>query len=954
MAVLAPDLANAARDALDRGRAALTAGDKTEAERWLDRAHRLAPHDPGIALSLATACLGRDDARAETLFAEVAGQYDAREAWAGLAAARLHLDNHTGAADALHHALSRHAFWPRLRALADRIAHATQAAGWCGLSFDGTIHVQTKGAVAVTADGRAVGRRLTVGMAPVQTIVAQRGGTDLIGSPIDAAAIRRVEGVVEAVRGAVRGWAWHPAAPDTTPVLSLETAVGSARRPIHLSPEGIVQPGMSPLAYLHGFSIETTEPGPVHVRGADGSDLLGSPLVPGAETDGAIAAALHAAGGTLDRGAAFTPMLADAARPAKPIGRTHRRRRVDVVIPVHNGAGTTRTCLDSVLATVTKPSRVVVVDDASTDAALLDALRRMARTGRIVLIRNETNQGFPASANSGMAACGNRDVVLLNSDTLVPPGWLERLADAAYSAPDIGSVTPFTNAGSILSYPSLSEDNPCPDAAHLAGLDRLARRANRVTTIDIPVGVGFCLYVRRDCLNATGMFRADVFAQGYGEENDFCLRATHLGWRHVALPGVFVAHVGGASFGMAAQHLRRRNAAILERLHPGHDRLISDFITRDPLADARRRLDLARWRRQPGESVILITHDDGGGVETRCAAEVAAHRAAGRRAIVLRPARAPDGQEAVIVGDGVQNAFPNLRYRLPTELPALTRFLRQQNPVGIEIHHLLDHAPSVHALIERLGCPYEVHVHDYAWFCPRIALVNGSNRYCGEPDQAACEACVEDHGRLIHEEISVAALRERSGRLLAAASRVVAPSDDAAVRIKRHFPRLNASVVWHEDDVVTGNHPPPPQGERARICVVGAIGVQKGFDVLLACARDAAARDLPLDFVLVGRSIDDERLLNTGRVFVTGGYEQADVVELIRRQNAGLGWVPSIWPETWCMTLSEIWQSGLSAVAFDIGAPAERIRRTGRGFVLPLGLSPKAINKLLMDRVSSP
>ena len=73
--------------------------------------------------------------------------------------------------------------------------------------------------------------------------------------------------------------------------------------------------------------------------------------------------------------------------------------------------------------------------------------------------------------------------------------------------------------------------------------------------IDVPVGVGFCMYIRRDCLDDVGLFRADLFAQGYGEENDFCLRARHLGWRHVAATGVFVAHIGGQSFGAAARHL---------------------------------------------------------------------------------------------------------------------------------------------------------------------------------------------------------------------------------------------------------------------------------------------------------------------------------------------------------------------------------------------------------------
>jgi GT2 family glycosyltransferase len=109
-----------------------------------------------------------------------------------------------------------------------------------------------------------------------------------------------------------------------------------------------------------------------------------------------------------------------------------------------------------------------------------------------------------------------------------------------------------------------------PDVRETANLATLARRVNGGTVVDIPVGVGFCMYMRRDCLDAVGLLRADVFAQGYGEENDFCLRARHLGWRHVAAPGVFVAHVGGQSFGTAARHLQARNSSLLERMHPGY------------------------------------------------------------------------------------------------------------------------------------------------------------------------------------------------------------------------------------------------------------------------------------------------------------------------------------------------------------------------------------------------
>lgn len=122
-------------------------------------------------------------------------------------------------------------------------------------------------------------------------------------------------------------------------------------------------------------------------------------------------------------------------------------------------------------------------------------LDRLARSRRIRLIRNPHNLGFPGSANAGILAASGRDVVLLNSDTLVPPGWLERLRDAAHAADDIGTVTPLSNNASILSYPGPGPDNDIPDLAETIVLDRQAFRANRGATIDIPVGVGFCLYI---------------------------------------------------------------------------------------------------------------------------------------------------------------------------------------------------------------------------------------------------------------------------------------------------------------------------------------------------------------------------------------------------------------------------------------------------------------------------
>src|SRR5258706_4541976 len=112
---------------------------------------------------------------------------------------------------------------------------------------------------------------------------------------------------------------------------------------------------------------------------------------------------------------------------------------VDVIIPVFRGESESRACLESVLG-ARDPSLgdVIVIDDASPEPRISSYLKGLADAKRIKLIAHETNRGFVASVNEGMAACPDRDVVLLNSDTDVAAGWLERLAAHAERDPGVG------------------------------------------------------------------------------------------------------------------------------------------------------------------------------------------------------------------------------------------------------------------------------------------------------------------------------------------------------------------------------------------------------------------------------------------------------------------------------------------------------------------------------------
>ncbi len=221
---------------------------------------------------------------------------------------------------------------------------------------------------------------------------------------------------------------------------------------------------------------------------------------------------------------------------------------VDVIIPVYRGLEETQRCLQSVLRDQARPpGRVIVIDDASPEPALSAWLDQLRATGRIVLLRSQKNQGFVSAANAGLAAAADHDVVLLNSDTEVPSGWLTRLAGHAYASQRIASVSPLSNNATICGYPSFAGGPPAFELS-VDALDEVARQANAGRTVDVPTTVGFCMYIRRAALNEVGPFDAEAFGRGYGEEVDFCQRALALGWRHALACDTYVYHKGRVSF----------------------------------------------------------------------------------------------------------------------------------------------------------------------------------------------------------------------------------------------------------------------------------------------------------------------------------------------------------------------------------------------------------------------
>jgi GT2 family glycosyltransferase/glycosyltransferase involved in cell wall biosynthesis len=628
---------------------------------------------------------------------------------------------------------------------------------------------------------------------------------------------------------------------------------------------------------------------------------------------------------------------------------------VDVVIPVYAGHDETIACIEAVIRSVNSTRReIVVVDDCGPDPKLRAVLRNFERAGAITLIANSVNLGFPGAANVGLALHPDRDVILLNADTLVPRGWIDRLRGAAYRSGNTGSVTPLSNRATICSYPEINKDNDLPTDIGWEALDELCAGVNRAVAVEIPTAVGFCAYFKRTMLREVGLFNAERWKRGYGEENELCILAAARGWKHLLATDVFVVHHGAVSFGADDRRaLLETNLGTLNRLYPDYFPRVMEFLREDPPAAARRAIDWARLRRLSTRFMLLVSHRYGGGTEVHVEA-MARRLAQADCHVLILEANADNRGTATI-----RNLALGTRsvYALPGEAETLLADLRACGIWHIHFHQIMGSARWAR-LSEELGCPYDVTVHDYSYFCPRIDLIDERRQYCGEPAVEVCERCIalnQPHPQLQD------AFRDRGGlgewlrlhsTLLAGARRVFAPSRDVAARMKRHMPEIEYKVRSHPEASRLVPIRRPVSRTAARVAVIGAIGPNKGYDLLLACARDALKRGLPIEFNLFGYSEDDTPLRQLANVRLIGEYAREDLPRLVAENPCDVALFLSIWPETYCYALSDAYALGLYPIALGFGALEERIAASKVGALLPAASTPAQVSAAILAEIA--
>src|SRR5579862_6417541 len=279
-------------------------------------------------------------------------------------------------------------------------------------------------------------------------------------------------------------------------------------------------------------------------------------------------------------------------RAQRRLPASARRQPITVIVPVYGDYEATALCLEGLRdALKSSPHQAIIVNDASPDPRIARYLGEITTDRNVEVLINPYNLGFIGGVNRALRHITDGDVIILNSDTIVPRDFIDRLSAVVQSSPEIGTITPLTNNGEFTSFPIRNTTNPLPSREDIKRIDNIAAQVNADRVVDIPSGIGFCLYVTRACLDAVGSFSED-FGRGYLEDADFCLRARERGFRNVCAPSVYVGHAGSKSFGPERRSLIVHNLGVLEQRFPSHRSECAAFMAADPLRAAREAIEL--------------------------------------------------------------------------------------------------------------------------------------------------------------------------------------------------------------------------------------------------------------------------------------------------------------------------------------------------------------------------
>lgn len=261
----------------------------------------------------------------------------------------------------------------------------------------------------------------------------------------------------------------------------------------------------------------------------------------------------------------------------EPIDVASKRATIDIVVPVYNALDQVRECIASILEHRDADVGLIVVNDASQPHVTSWLQEELSDLEGVTFIDKPVNEGYLHAVNDGIKRSQASIVICQNSDTIVFDSFFDDLRDVFEKNPDVGVVNPVSTWANWTRI-------PFPDGMDITELNAHVRAMWDGEVVDIGCASGFSMAMRREMIEKVGLFD-EIYAPGYWEETDYCMRALAADWRVVCAPGIYVFHHGWSSFGAESRNanMGQNEKTFRARWHSEFEKLERSFTLNDPL-----------------------------------------------------------------------------------------------------------------------------------------------------------------------------------------------------------------------------------------------------------------------------------------------------------------------------------------------------------------------------------
>ncbi len=612
---------------------------------------------------------------------------------------------------------------------------------------------------------------------------------------------------------------------------------------------------------------------------------------------------------------------------------------IDIIIPIYNGYEYLEDLFESIRKNTDVSYRLIVVNDCSTDVRVANFLEKQKKffQNTIQIINNEKNLGFVKSVNRALAEAKN-DVVIVNTDVIVPQNWASRLMFPIKQSDKVASVTPFSNAATIFSLPIIGHDNIFEGNLEKVNIAlqniHLSNKEMKFAT-----GVGFCMAMKKEVIDKIGFFD-EIFEKGYGEENDWCQRVEKVGYINTISSNLFVWHKHGGSFDTKEkQELIKKHIKIINNRYPNYNKQISKIFKDADYLSLHFLAEILYFSAISDGTEVWWNHTWGGGAETY----------AQRKIDELKQ------QSLIIVlqeyGDFMLKCtyhykdYSSHMFVTYEDIQALAEKIKISKIVVNNLAGYKDISQTLEFIkkMKRIAdTKVSFRVHDFQCICPNITMVNDEIKYCNCTDLKKCIQCVNKFSKTqINVKNIVAYQQSWLDFLQNIADEIIVFSQSTYSILTRIYRDIEKKIKIVPHQIPSMKKVEYHAHKGINICIIGNISKAKGASILKEIDK-LFSKYKDVRVFIAGKS--ELRLSHTQKL---GQYDVKDLPSIMQKNLIDIVLIPSIGPETFSYTTEEAMSMDIPVACYNIGAPAERVKNYKNGLIISQIDAQTTLNEII-------